>query len=211
MFMELIGTSDGLSSMLRNIREIPGFRDAVTGDRRSELCPLLLIVDRPPHCKIGADSPLICLECPLSWGLERPVWKFVAPWQWDPGHTMPMVNREGVKAIILDVATFGTQRGLSDRQRDLLATARAKGFFEFPRRISLTKLSSAVGVKPWTLSRRLRDAEFIVARSIIQERTLVLQRETGSQRPDEAGDNSDVVAQGSNFEDFEKRPEEFIW
>jgi predicted DNA binding protein len=40
-----------------------------------------------------------------------------------------------------------------------MATAMANGYFDFPRKISLTGLSQLVGVKPSTLSEILRSAE----------------------------------------------------
>ena len=48
---------------------------------------------------------------------------------------------------------------LKARQMEVVSTAVTQGYFEFPRRISLTGLSELVGVKPSTLSEILRSAE----------------------------------------------------
>ncbi|HUI23507.1 MAG TPA: helix-turn-helix domain-containing protein [Nitrososphaerales archaeon] len=55
--------------------------------------------------------------------------------------------------------TAARSRALTARQKEILGTALAQGYFEFPRRLSLTGLSQLVGVKPSTLSEILRGAE----------------------------------------------------
>ena len=48
---------------------------------------------------------------------------------------------------------------LTERQKEIVVTAVARGYFEFPRKVSLTELSRLVGVRPSTLSEILRSAE----------------------------------------------------
>ena len=59
-------------------------------------------------------------------------------------------------------------RELTARQKEILGTALAQGYFEFPRKLSLTGLSKLVGVKPSTLSEILRSAERKALESIVR-------------------------------------------
>jgi len=70
-----------------------------------------------------------------------------------------------------DVGPLDHQVALTERQEQVLGTALAQGYFEFPRRISLTGLSELVGVRPSTLSEILRGAERRVLESIVRVRT----------------------------------------
>jgi predicted DNA binding protein len=69
-----------------------------------------------------------------------------------------------------DFAPLDHQVALTERQEQVLETALAQGYFEFPRRISLTGLSELVGVRPSTLSEILRGAERRVLESIVRVR-----------------------------------------
>jgi len=60
------------------------------------------------------------------------------------------------------------QIALTARQEEVLGKALVKGYFEFPRRISLTNLSELVGVRPSTLSEILRNAERRVLESTVR-------------------------------------------
>ena len=56
---------------------------------------------------------------------------------------------------------------LTWRQEEVIVTAVARGYFDFPRAISLTGLSKLVGVRPSTLSEILRSAERRVFVSVV--------------------------------------------
>jgi len=75
------------------------------------------------------------------------------------------------KASKSDATPLDDQMALTARQEQVLGTALAQGYFEFPRRISLTGLSELVGVRPSTLSEILRGAERRVLESTIQVRS----------------------------------------
>jgi len=75
-----------------------------------------------------------------------------------------------------DVDPLDHQVELTTRQEEVLGTALAQGYFEFPRKISLTGLSELVGVRPSTLSEILRGAERRILESTVQVRTSERQR-----------------------------------
>lgn len=53
---------------------------------------------------------------------------------------------------------------LTPTQRRVLYIASFNGFYEFPRKVTLTELASLIGIKPSTLSEILRGAERKVMR-----------------------------------------------
>ncbi|MFC7133205.1 helix-turn-helix domain-containing protein [Salinibaculum marinum] len=59
---------------------------------------------------------------------------------------------------------------LSDEQRDALVTAYERGFFEIPRRVTLTELAESMDISDSALSQRLRRAlASVVRQSVIAE------------------------------------------
>jgi predicted DNA binding protein len=69
-----------------------------------------------------------------------------------------------------DVGPVDQQVALTVRQEEVLGAALAQGYFEFPRKISLTGLSELVGVRPSTLSEILRGAERRILESTVRIR-----------------------------------------
>lgn len=81
-------------------------------------------------------------------------------------------RREDLKAIIDDLEQFGTvtlgklepftettESPLTDRQRDVVAEALARGYYEWPRQINNGELADELGISRATLHEHLRKAE----------------------------------------------------
>ncbi|MDG6957724.1 MAG: helix-turn-helix domain-containing protein, partial [Nitrososphaerota archaeon] len=121
--------------------------------------PLLVVLSRPVTCRASNDAAIVCLECPLNTDAQPASWKFIVRKTGDFRQVLSKLEKEGVDAKIEDVAPLERKATLTDRQKEIMSTAVAQGYFEFPRKISLTGLSGLVGVKPSTLSEILRSAE----------------------------------------------------
>jgi predicted DNA binding protein len=159
MLLEVGGNPDAVRAAIASIRRMQGVRQAYEGEDGGEGTPLLVVLDRPSICRASSDAAIICLECPFS-SVENPsVWKFVARRTSDLRAIMTNLAREGIDVRIEDVSPLDQKATLTGRQKEIMATAMAKGYFDFPRKISLTGLSQLVGVKPSTLSEILRSAE----------------------------------------------------
>jgi predicted DNA binding protein len=63
-----------------------------------------------------------------------------------------------VERLYVERSTETTQRTLTERQREAVALAHERGYFETPSRTTLEDLSEEFGVTPQTLSRHIRDA-----------------------------------------------------
>ena len=159
MLVELKGPPESIKSAIAEIRRQPGVREVVQGEDGGESSPLLLVVERPPMCRASSDAAIICLECPLNSEETPPQWKFIVRKTSDLRQIISKLSREGVESKIEDMSPLDQKATLTGRQEEILATAVATGYFEFPRRISLTGLSRLVGVRASTLSEILRSAE----------------------------------------------------
>ena len=159
LLLELRGKADDVKAATSDIRHIPGIRQVVEGESETEVSPLLVVLDRPAVCSASNDAAIVCLECPLSSEEQPSSWRFIARKTSDFRQVLARLEKEGVETRIEDVAPLERKPTLTGRQREIMATAVASGYFEFPRKISLTALSQLVGVKPSTLSEILRSAE----------------------------------------------------
>jgi predicted DNA binding protein len=159
LLLELKGEPSSVRKTVTALRKMEGVRQALEGDDGGDTVPLLLVLDRPSVCRASNDSAIICLDCPLNAEDQPASWRFIMRRSNDLRQILTRLSHEGVQTRIEDVSPLDQKATLTGRQKEIIATAVANGYFEFPRRISLTNLSQQVGVKPSTLSEILRSAE----------------------------------------------------
>ena len=159
LLLELRGTDQEVRATASAIRHLEGIRQVVEGEGPGDAMPLLVVMDRPAICRTSNDVAILCLDCPLNSDVQPSSWRFIARKTSDFRQVLTRLSKEGIEARIEDVAPLERKATLTGRQKEIMATAVAQGYFEFPRKISLTGLSEMVGVKPSTLSEILRSAE----------------------------------------------------
>jgi len=159
LLLELRGDQQGIKATTAAIRHVAGVRQVVEGEVPGESVPLLVVLDRPAICRASNDAAIVCLDCPLNSDSQPASWRFITRKSSDFRQVLARLSKEGIEAKIEDVAPLERKATLTGRQKEIVATAVAQGYFEFPRKISLTGLSELVGVKPSTLSEILRSAE----------------------------------------------------
>ncbi len=159
LLLDVGGAPEAIRGLVADIRKMPAVRQAYEGETNGDRVPVLVVLERPSICRASNDAAIICLECPFSSTEDPALWKFVARRTSDLRQIMTNLGREGIQARIEDVSPLDQKATLTGRQKEIMATAMARGYFDFPRKISLTGLSQLVGVKPSTLSEILRSAE----------------------------------------------------
>jgi hypothetical protein len=159
LLMELRGTEQEVRAAASAIRHLDGVRQVIEGEGPGDAIPLLVVMDRPAICRASNDVAIVCLDCPLNSEVQPASWRFIARKTSDFRQVLTRLSKEGIETRIEDVAPLERKATLTGRQKEIMATAVAQGYFEFPRKISLTGLSELVGVKPSTLSEILRSAE----------------------------------------------------
>jgi DNA binding protein with HTH domain len=159
LLLELRGDQQGIRATTASIRRTEGVRQVIEGEDPGEAMPLLVVLDRPAICRASNDAAIVCLDCPLNSETQPASWRFITRKSSDFRQILAGLSKEGIETKIEDVAPLERKATLTGRQKEIMATAVAQGYFEFPRKISLTGLSELVGVKPSTLSEILRSAE----------------------------------------------------
>jgi hypothetical protein len=159
LLLEMKGNPEAVKKTVSAIRRLEGVRQALEGDDGGDAVPLLLVLDRPSLCRASNDSAIICLDCPLNAEVQPASWRFIVRRTTDLRQILTRLSHDGIATRIEDVSPLDQKATLTGRQKEIIATAVARGYFEFPRKISLTNLSLLVGVKPSTLSEILRSAE----------------------------------------------------
>ena len=159
LLLELRGEGDAVRKTISDIRRSPGVRQVVEGEGEADIFPLLVVTDRPPICKASNDAAIVCIDCPMNAEEQPATWRFIARRTSDFRQILDHLEKQGIQTRIEDVAPLERKPTLTGRQKEIMATAVASGYFEFPRKISLTGLSQLVGVKPSTRSEILRSAE----------------------------------------------------
>ena len=79
------------------------------------------------------------------------------------------LSREGIGYSVKDIGPVSPDYKLTTRQLGILRSAMEMGFYDFPRRVSLTELAAKIGIKPSTLSEILRAAEKNILGSFLSE------------------------------------------
>jgi len=159
LLLELRGSEQEVHAATSAIRHLDGVRQVVEGQEAGDAFPLLVVLDRPAICRASSDVAIVCLDCPLNSEVQPSSWRFIARKTSDFRQVLTKLSKEGIETRIEDVAPLERKATLTGRQKEIMATAVSQGYFEFPRKISLTGLSELVGVKPSTLSEILRSAE----------------------------------------------------
>jgi predicted DNA binding protein len=86
------------------------------------------------------------------------VWHIIAPDRRTVEDLMGSLD-EGPEAELLSIRSAKAKGMLTDRQEQVISLAYGLGYFEFPKRISLTSLAEKLGVAKSTLSEILRTGE----------------------------------------------------
>jgi predicted DNA binding protein len=119
----------------------------------------IAILDRPAICQAVLDCGAFCLNCPYSANEGDGKWNLLVKDSEQLKALLAKLEDLDVEASIGGLSGLKQEDELTSRQIEVLANAISLGYFEFPRRLSLTELSHKLGIKPSTLSQILRAAE----------------------------------------------------
>lgn len=128
---------------------------------------LMLILDSPLLCDVSKNSNAFCVSCPYN----SPTIDGAFQWNLflndanDISKVMDMLQFLGTEADIRKIETAFREEVLTTRQNEILLAATKLGYYDFPRRTSLTELANQLSIKPSTLSEILRRAESKIAHS----------------------------------------------
>lgn len=153
-------------SLLKELREMDGVKHAYwAGAPRGGGMLAMVIMDTPVYCEIARSSGAICSSCPFnSTECFESNWKLLVSDANALRRTLDMLKERGIRAETKEVASARHGEMLTPRQREAILAAVKAGYFEFPRKVGLTKLAETLSIKPSTLSEILRRAEDKITR-----------------------------------------------
>jgi hypothetical protein len=159
LLIQLEGEHAAMQQAVRALRKMRGVRNVYdTGINGSKtLC--LTVLDRPGLCEASMGTGVVCMQCPYNQAEVNPTWQVLVSRPDDIRDLIARLQRRGVNAKITAISQVNQDELLTGRQKEILAIAISLGYFDFPRKISLTELSAKVAIKPSTLSEILRNAE----------------------------------------------------
>lgn len=98
-------------------------------------------------------------------------WLIVAPRE-DAASFVRALREGGARVEVLSSREYRPHESLTDRQRELMLAAIAQGYYEVPRRVTLTKLAERLHVSKSTLSETLARGERRVLEDLGSEAAL---------------------------------------
>jgi hypothetical protein len=148
-------------SFLKDLKSMRYIRHAYFAESpRKGRILALIIMEAPVYCKVARSSGVICSSCPFN-SLDdfQCDWNLLVADANALRRSLDMLKESGIKAETKDVSSAARRNVLTNRQRELILAAFDAGYFEFPRKISLSELAEKLSVRPSTLSEILRRAE----------------------------------------------------
>lgn len=165
MLFQLEGKRQSMQRAVTELRKLKGVRSLLDTGLSGTRTLCLTALDRPNLCAASMGTGILCLQCPYNDAEENPTWQVLVDRQDNLMELISRLDRRGVRAKIASISQVNQEALLTGRQKEVLAMAISLGYFDFPRKISLTELSKKVSIKPSTLSEVLRNAERKIMRN----------------------------------------------
>ena len=159
MLLELTGTPIAIKKTISTLQEMAGVREAYEVDNDVRATTVFIALEKPRICRSAENSAVMCLDCPFN-STEVPArWRFAAKETSDVREIMARLAEGGIQARIQDISPLDKNVTLTLKEKGIIAVAIERGYFEFPRKITLEGLSQVVGVEPAPLGKILRSVE----------------------------------------------------
>ncbi|MDG7001310.1 MAG: helix-turn-helix domain-containing protein [Nitrososphaerota archaeon] len=121
-----------------------------------------VITKSAPVCRLISSMNGVCKNCLLTSandGKKAARWKVILSGKTLPGDLLAKLESKGLKASIVDGGEVRRNGLLTFKQEKVVKLASDEGYFKFPRKIGLKKLSEMLAMSPSTLDEVLRRAE----------------------------------------------------
>ena len=159
MILELTGTPTAIENTISMLQETAGVKEAIESDRDARSTRVFIALEKPRICRSTEGSEIMCIDCPFN-STEVPAsWRFAARKTGDVGEIIARLGEGGIQARIQDITPLDRNVTLTQEEKGIIAVAIERGYFEFPRKITLEDLGRLVGAEPASLSKILRSVE----------------------------------------------------
>jgi len=159
MLLDITGTPIAIKKTIATLQEMAGVKEVIEEESDTRSARVFIALEKPRICGSAENSTIMCLDCPFN-STEVPArWRFAARKTSDVGDIVARLAQGGIQARIQDITPLDKNVSLTLKEKGIIAVAIERGYFEFPRRITLEDLSKAVGVEVSSLGRILRSVE----------------------------------------------------
>ncbi len=146
---------------ITDLESLKDVSQVFVGGRKGEDTQAILVrIQAPVFCAAIRASTAICSSCPFdSPDNDRGDWRILVGDATALRKVMNTLRRRQAAGVIRQVSNPGPFALLTPRQWEVIVLAIEAGYFESPRKISLTALASRLSISPPSLSEVLRHAE----------------------------------------------------
>lgn len=152
----------GVAPVVGRLRSRLAVRDIAVSTLGPTRALLRVSVPIPPACSAAFDLGDFCISCPFLGKADAfgsVPWKVLVPRIEDARRLLRAPGRRGAATpTLVRAGAYRSRWGLTARQERALRTAFEIGYFDYPRRASLSTLGSRLGVSRSTALELLRRA-----------------------------------------------------
>ena len=159
MILDITGPPDSVKRTITTLQGMAGVKEAIEEESGPQSARVFIALEKPRICGSAKNSEIVCLDCPFN-STEVPArWRFATRKMNDVEDIVTGLAKGGIQARIQDITPLDKNIILTLEEKGMIAVAIERGYFEFPRRITLEDLSKIVGVEAAALGRILRSVE----------------------------------------------------
>lgn len=152
------GENKNLDKILREIRNHPSVGRIRIKNRQENSVSFLVDVVKCKPCEILVKSKAF-MVFPVEIENGRMKWLLITDTNRTMGKISDKLEESGCDVKIERVTPLGEKGVLTQRQEEIIRTAFASGYFNYPRRVDSSKLASKLGISVSTLSEVMRAAQ----------------------------------------------------
>jgi len=159
MLLDITGTPSAIRKTITTLQGMAGVKEALEEESDARSTRVFIALEKPRICGSAEKSAIKCLDCPFN-STEVPArWRFDTKKMSDVGEIVTRLSEGGIQARIQDITPLDKNVALSLKEKGIIAVAIERGYFEFPRRITLEDLGQLVRGDPIELGKLLRSVE----------------------------------------------------
>jgi len=159
MLLDITGPLNSIKMTITTLQGMAGVKEVIEEKSDAESARVFIALEKPRICGSVENSAIMCLDCPFN-STEVPArWRFATKEMNNVEEIVARLAEGGIQARIQDITPLDKNVTLTLKEKGMIATAIERGYFEFPRRITLEDLSKIVGVESTSLGKILRSVE----------------------------------------------------
>jgi len=159
MLLDVSGPPVAVRKTISALQSMVGVKEAIEEESGAQSTRIFIALEKPRICGSVEDGAIMCLDCPFN-STEVPArWRFAAGKTSDVGEIISRLGEGGIQARVKDITPLDRNVALTQKEKGIIVVAIERGYFEFPRKITLEDLGRLVGVEPGLLGKILRSVE----------------------------------------------------